>query len=116
VASDRLLFEGTDRVLTAPLNGTTNGFVVGSNPVSPVALGGAQFFVDAALQRIDEYAITFHLDGTAVDDPGQLFLTGAPVPGPRGVLHVHMESPLLPGLVTAEMAVFADLGEDEVHF
>jgi hypothetical protein len=45
-----------------------------------------------------------------------LLLTGAPVDGPRGVKHVHMESPLLPGLVTAEMAVFADLGEDDVHF
>ncbi|MEO8698539.1 MAG: hypothetical protein ABI867_00815 [Kofleriaceae bacterium] len=115
-ASDRALFEGTDRVLTAPLNGTTNGFVVGANPVSPAPLGGAQFFVDTALQRIDEYAITFHLDGTDTADPGMLFLTGVPIDGPRGVLNVHMESPLLPGLVTAELAIFADLGEDDVHF
>jgi len=108
------LFEGTDRILTAPLNGTTFGMVVGVNPVFPAPVGGAQFFVDEALATIDEYAISIHTDG--VDDAGTLFLTGLPTDGPRGVRHVHMESPLLPGLITAELAIFADLGEDDVHF
>ncbi len=113
-SSDPLLFEGTDRVLTAPLAGTTFGFVDGLNPITPTPIGGAQWFVDVALEGIDEYAITFHTDGT--DDAGTLFLVGAPVDGPRGVRHVHLDSPLLPGLVTAEMAVFENLGDDEVHF
>ncbi len=113
-ADDPLLFEGTDRILTAPLAGTTFGFVDGLNPITPTPIGGAQFFVEAALADTDEYAITFHADGT--DDAGTLFLVGTPVDGPRGVRHVHLESPLLPGVVTAEMAVFPDLGDDEVHF
>ena len=113
-AADPLLFEGTDRVLTAPLAGTTFGFVDGLNPITPTPIGGAQWFVGAALEDVDEYAISFHADGT--DDAGTLFLVGSPVDGPRGVRHVHLESPLLPGLVTAEMAVFPNLGDDEVHF
>jgi len=113
-AADPLLFEGTDRVLTAPLAGTTFGFVDGLNPITPTPIGGAQWFVDVALEEIDEYAITVHPDGT--DDPGTLFLVGTPVDGPRGVDHVHLESPSLPGVVTAEMTVFPNLGEDEVSF
>ena len=113
-AQDPDLFEGTDRVLTSPLNGTTFGMVDGLSPVSPVPIGGAQFFVDAALDRIDQYTISFHLDGT--EDAGTLLFDGVPVDGPRGVRHVHLESPLRPGLVTAEMVVFANLGEDTVHF
>ena len=33
----------------------------------------------------------------------------------RGVLHVHLVSPVNPAL-TAEMAVFVDLGQDDVQF
>lgn len=114
-AGDPELYEGTDRVLTAPINGTTFGFVLGANPVTPVPVGGAQFFVADALETIDELGIAIHTDGT--DDGGTLMLVGTPVDGPtRGVRRVHMESPLLPGGFNAEMAIFADLGEDDVHF
>ncbi len=112
-AGDPALFEGTDRVLTAPLAGTTFGFVDGLNPIVPTPIGGAQFFVPFALLDVDEFAITIH--GDADTGPGLLMLTGVPAPGPRGVRHVHFESPAFPGL-TAEMTVFADLGDDEVHF
>ena len=33
----------------------------------------------------------------------------------RGVFHIHLVSPINP-LLTAEMAVFADLAQDSVHF
>jgi hypothetical protein len=113
--ADPLLFEGTDRVLTSPLGGTTFGFVVGLNPVTPVPVGGAQLFVDDALEGVDEYAIYFQTDG--LDEPGTQFLAGRPSAGAtRGVTHVHMESPLFPDLVEAELAIFADLDEDDVHF
>jgi len=107
-------FEGTDRVLTAPLNGTTHGMVVGVNPVSPTPLGGAQFFVDESLAEIDEYAIFYQTDGVA--QPGTLLLSGRPVVKTRGVQHVDMFSPPFPNIVSAEMAIFVDLGEDDVHF
>lgn len=112
-AADRDLFEGTDRVLTAPLNGTTFGMVVGFNPISPAPIGGAQFFVDEALDRIDAYAIYTQTDG--VDAPGTQLLFGRPTMPTRGVMYVHLVSPSDPAL-TAEMAVFADLGQDDVHF
>jgi hypothetical protein len=114
-AGDPALFEGTDRVLTSPLNGTTFGFVIGVNPVTPVPVGGAQFVVDSALEGIDEYAIFFQTDDAA--DLGTLFLSGRPVSGAtRGVTHVHLDSPSLPGIVTAELAIFANLDDDDVHF
>ena len=111
-AADPLLFEGTDRVLTSPLNGTTFGFVDGANPVTQTPVGGAQLFVDNALDGVDEYAIFFQTDG--IDEPGTLFLSGRPAAGgTRGVTHVHLESPLFP---SAELAIFANLDEDDVHF
>lgn len=111
-AADPALFEGTDRILTSPLSGTTLGFVVGLNPISPAPVGGAQFFVDAALDTIDDYAIHFFADGA---DTGTLLYAGSAGGVTRGVTHVHMESPLSPQL-TAELAIFENLSEDDVSF
>jgi hypothetical protein len=115
--TDGRLWEGTDRVLTAPLNGTTFGLL--DNPMTPAGTpsGGAQIFVDNALAGIDAYAIY-----TQADDPppgmqglGTQLYFGRPTMPTRGVFHVHMVDPNNPAL-TAEMAVFADLGQDDVHF
>jgi len=112
-AADTAMFEGTDRVLTAPLNGITRGMVVGANPINMAPVGGAQFFVQEALENIDAYAIYFETDGPGIP-PTQL-LFGRPAAPTRGVRHVHMVSPINPMLI-AEMAVFIDLGQDDVHF
>lgn len=111
--SDPNLFEGTDRVLTAPLNGVTRGMVDGKNAINMAPVGGAQFFIDEALDHIDAYAIYTQTDG--VDTPGSQLYFGKPTMPTRGVRHVHLVSPANP-LLTAEMAVFADLGHDDVHF
>lgn len=111
-AADPNLFEGTDRILTAPLAGITFGFVVGLNPVTPAPIGGAQFFVDEALAGIEQYAIQVFVDGAP---SGTVLFTGTPSHPTRGVTHVHLDSPLSPNL-TAEMAVFENLDDDEVHF
>jgi hypothetical protein len=109
------LFEGTDRVLTAPLNGATRGFadVPVSTGLPPV--GGAQFFVPQALDNIDAFAIYSQTDG--VDGPGTQVMFGTPIkPAPtRGVIHVHLVSGANP-MLRAELAVFADLGQDGVQF
>jgi hypothetical protein len=110
---DPALWEGTDRVLTAPLAGTTYGMVDGMNPVNLAPVGGAQFFVPEDLTDIDAYALYWQLDGT--DGPGTLLLHGTPTSPTRGVARVHMESPTSP-LFTADLAIFADIGEDDVHF
>lgn len=111
--ADPALFEGTDRILTAPLAGTTFGMVVGLNPVSPAPVGGAQFFVDEALAGTGRsYAIHTFADGA---DSGEVLLVGSPTRITRGVSHVHLTSPGSP-VLTAEMAVFENLDEDNVTF
>jgi hypothetical protein len=106
-------FEGTDRVLTAPLNGVTRGTALGLNPINMAPVGGAQFFVENALIDIDAYAIYVQADG--VEQLGTPLYFGRPTMVTRGVSHVHLASPMFPQL-SSEMAVFADLGEDDVHF
>ena len=112
--ADPALYEGTDRVLTAPLNGTTYGFVLGLNPINLAPVGGAQFFVEEALGGTDEYAIYVQSD-SAVDGLGTLMLSGRPGSPTRGVRHVHMTSPSS-SAITADLAVFEDLGEDDTQF
>ena len=111
--ADPNLWEGTDRVLTAPLHGTTHGMVNGTDPISHTPVGGAQFFVDNALENIDAYAIYFQIDG--MDTPGTQLYFGKPTMPTRGVQHVDLVSPINP-LARAEMAVFTDLGQDDVQF
>lgn len=107
------LFEGTDRVLTSPLHGETHGMVDGRNPINMGPVGGAQFLVDQALDNIDAYAIYTQTDDGPT--PGTQLFFGRPTMATRGVMHVHLVNPSSP-LLTAEMAVFADLGQDDVHF
>lgn len=111
--SDPALWEGTDRVLVAPLAGTTYGLVDGMNPINLAPIGGAQFFVDEAVGAMDAYALYWQRDD--MDDPGNLLLYGTPTKPTRGVSKVHLTSATNP-LLTAELAVFVDLGEDDVHF
>lgn len=127
--ADPDLFEGTDRVLTSPLNGKTFGFVDGANPIDAAPLGGAQIFVPDALGGLDSFAVYWQFDDTNGDgnpdfpnpppadtsQTGTLVFFGKPMMPTRGVLHVHMTSPLSPTLI-AEMAIFADLGDDNVQF
>jgi hypothetical protein len=112
--SDANLWEGTDRVLTAPLNGVTHGMeTLLSAPISMTPVGGAQFFVDNALTNIDAYAIYVQADG--MDTPGTQLYFGTPTHVTRGVDHVRLVSPINQA-ITADLAIFADLGEDDVHF
>ncbi|MCX5748581.1 MAG: hypothetical protein NT062_39535 [Proteobacteria bacterium] len=111
-AADPTYFEGSDRVLVEPLGGIAYGMVDGQNPVNQAPVGGAQFFVDEALRGIDAFAIYAELDAAA--DPGELVLFGRPTQPTRGVVHVHLTS-VTSGL-TAELAIFANLDEDEVTF
>jgi hypothetical protein len=105
-------FEGTDRVLTSPLDGVTHGFVDGMNPINMAAVGGAQFFVDDHLDGFTGFALYVQTDGAS--GPGQLLLYGTPTMPTRGVIHVHLTSAVT--TLTAELAIFADLDEDTTTF
>ena len=106
-------YEGTDRVLTQPLNGTAHGLVDGQNPINLAPVGGAQFFVDSELDGFDGYAIYENDD--AKTDTGNLVLFGTPTMPTRGVIHVHMTDEQSP-MVTADVAIFANLDEDQTSF
>jgi hypothetical protein len=113
--SDPTYFEGTDRVLTAPLNGTTHGMVTGLNPVNLAPVGGAQFFVDEALDDFDGFAVYWQQDSAPADDLGEPLLFGRPEAPTRGVIRVHMTS-LVSSTLSADIAIFANIDEDDVHF
>jgi hypothetical protein len=113
--ADSTYFEGTDRILTAPLNGTTHGMVTGLNPVNLAPVGGAQFFVDEALDDFDGFGVYWQQDGAPDDDLGVQLLFGTPDAPTRGVIHVHMTSLVSVGL-TADLAIFANIDDDDVHF
>ena len=107
------LWEGTDRILTSPLAGTTRGFVDGQNPINLSPVGGAQFFVDTVLTGIDALAIYAEPDGAA--GTGDLVLYGTPTTPTRGVIHVHMTNATTPALF-ADLAIFSNLGQDDSSF
>jgi len=73
----------------------------------------AGFNIDEAVSTMDAFAIYYRSDDGL--DPGTLFLYGTPTYPTRGVTKVHMTSVTDP-LLTANLAIFADLGEDDVHF
>ncbi len=109
-----LYYEGTDRILTAPLNGIAHGMVDGQNPINLAPVGGAQFFVDEVLDNFAGFAIYDQPDDQTTPG-GDLFLFGKPAMPTRGVIHVHMTSAVAPA-VTADLAIFSNLGEDNVSF
>ena len=131
--ADKNLFEGTDRVLTQPLNGVTYGTVDGMNPVNLGPVGGAQFFVDSNLANFTTYAIYFQYDdadgdgkpdypasvpaANRNDATGTLLYYGhtSATEATRGVIHAHLANVSNPQL-TVELAIFADLGNDNVQF
>ncbi len=111
--SDPNYFEGTDRVLTSPLNGVTHGMVDGENPINLAPVGGAQFYANSDLGGFTTFAIYYQTDG--MPEPGNLLVYGHPTMVTRGVMHVHMTSPTSPTL-TAEVAIFANLDQDNTGF
>jgi hypothetical protein len=120
------LYEGSDRVLTEPLAGEYFGVVTGLNPINDAVLGGTQFFVEDPAIDYDAFAITFQFDDTDGDgepnyptgatpsDTGTMLLMGRPNSVTRGVTRAPLagSSPFL----ASAIAVFSDLGGDDVHF
>jgi hypothetical protein len=112
--ADPLYYEGTDRILTSPLNGITHGMVDGMNPINLAPVGGAQIFVDEVLDNFAGFAIYTQPDDQ-VTPGGNLLLFGKPTMPTRGVIHVHLANATSP-TVTAELAIFSNLGQDDVSF
>ncbi len=112
--ADPDFYEGTDRVLTSPLNGTAAGNVDGTNPINLAPVGGAQFYIDEVVTNFDGYALYTQPDNQTAPG-GDLVLFGTPGIPTRGVIHVHMTNAMTPSLF-ADLAIFSDLGQDDVSF
>jgi hypothetical protein len=83
------------------------------SPINFAPIGGAGWYVEQAVASMDAYAIYHRTDDGA--DPGTLFLYGVVSKPTRGVTKVRMTNAGNPNL-TADLAIFADLGEDDVDF
>lgn len=123
-------YEGTDRVLTEPLAGQYFGIVIGQSPINGAFLGGTQFFVEDPTVGYDGFAIFQQYDdlnGDGTPDPpmgfpapatqyGNPVVSGAPRSQTRGVTRAVLLGTGNPEAVFAELAIFPDLGGDDVHF
>ncbi len=126
-------YEGSDKVLTLPLNGRFRGTVTGSNPANQGPIGGVQFFVDEVVEDFDylaihwqyvdydgdgqpDYPANFENDERELSPVGYHFMSGTPVRKTRGVINVPMRNRFYSASVTGEAVIFPDLDEDNVHF
>ncbi len=123
-------YEGSDKVFTLPLNGQFYGMVAGTNPVNQGFVNGASFNVDPNLVDIDAYLMNWQYDDLDHDgkpdfpatlpmdqrsDTGWVYMRGVPESVARGVITVplrHLINPRLRGT----LAIFPNLGHDDVHF
>jgi hypothetical protein len=116
-AEDPEYYEGSDKVFTLPLNGRFYGTVAGMNPINQGFLGGSSMFVDENIAGYDAYAINWQYEDEAMQtsDIGTTFMVGTPELRTRGVINAHLAHPDSASTF-CEVAVFADLGEDDVNF
>lgn len=121
------LYEGSDKVFTLPLSGRLFGMVEGMNPVNDVGLiGGASITVDENLVGFDAFSVNWQykdLDGDGAPDApagmerpsGTLYMRGTAEHITRGVINATLRN-LTDNNIRGELAVFPDLGHDDVHF
>ena len=129
-AENEDFYEGNDKVLTLPHNGSWRGVVTGTNPINQGFLSGSSFFVDRVLTSIDALTVNWQFKDRDQDgDPdypadfpdelkspvGVIYLRGDAELDTRGVINVPMFNPEEPN-IRAEAAIFANLGVDDVHF
>lgn len=114
-------YEGSDRVLTQPLNGTYFGMVPGLVPSSGATVGGAQLQIAGGVRQYSTFAFAVHSDD-AEGPPLRQILLGQPSSPARGVIRVQLANfeatvptALKPGFAS-QMVIFENVGEDNVHF
>ncbi len=117
------LYVGTDRLITAPLNGLFFGVADGQDPRSGGFIGGASLDLPARLDSFEALRLNWQFDDPA--DPraealgqsptGYHFMAGVPEHRVRGVINVHLENNDF-GSTSADLAIFTDLDEDSTGF
>jgi hypothetical protein len=134
-------YVGSDRVLTLPLNGTYFGMVDGADPRNNQFVGGAALFVDLNLRDVDAMLLNWQYNcavdgaegfiakgrddctplypaGTARPERSEIgyhYMSGRAERNVRRVISVPMSNSTFAQL-TGEVAIYPDLGSDDVHF
>lgn len=120
-------YEGSDKVFTLPLNGSFFGIVEGRNPINDGEVGGAGVYVDEDLTGIDHFMINWQYKdlngdgapdvpaGVTGQDLGFPYLAGPAERIARGVISATLRNQNSTQ-IRAELAVFPDLGDDDVNF
>ncbi len=126
-AANPEFYEGSDKVFTLPLNGRFFGMVEGMNPINNGFVGGSGFFVDPNLVDLEAYVLNWQYDdldhdgapdvpiGSPSSPTGFPYMQGKPVQVTRGTFTVSLRHATNPR-ITATMAIFPNLGSDDVHF
>lgn len=128
-AANPEFYEGSDKVFTLPLSGEFFGMVEGSNPINGGFVGGSGFFVPANLVGLEAYAINWQYDdldhdpehlpdvpaGSPSSPIGFPYMQGKPEQVTRGTITVALRH-ATNSRITATMAIFPNLGHDDVHF
>jgi hypothetical protein len=120
-------YEGSDKVFTLPLNGKFYGMVEGMNPINDGFVGGAGVYVDEDLAGFDAFLVNWQfkdLNGDGAPDvptgvepseTGYQYLTGRGERITRGLISASLRN-LNDVTIRGTLAVFPDLGDDDVTF
>lgn len=136
-------YEGSDKVYSLPLSGLFRGVVSGNNPKNGGPISGAAVYVPSNLVDFDALIMNWQFkdsdcpngrvddvaapgcDGepdypAGTDDAdksviGTHYMAGTPEQYTRGVTRVSLKNRVFP-LINAEIAVFPEINEDNVHF
>lgn len=121
-------YEGSDKVFTLPLNGQFYGLVEGMNPVNEIGLvGGSGFYVDENLVGREAYLVNYQYKdlngdgapdypaGVTPSDIGFPYMFGRARTLARGVSTTALRHHTVRE-INAELAVFPELGTDDVQF
>ena len=111
-------YEGSDKVFLLPLNGEFYGTVEGVNPANGGSIGGSQIYVDDDLSGADDFFINWKYDDDAMNaarPQGTPFMQGRRRDVARGVISAKLEN-LDDSRIGADLTVFPNLGQDDLHF
>lgn len=121
-------YVGNDRVYSLPLNGVFLGLVKGTNPINAAPVGGAGMASPVSLASFDELWVNWQFND--LNDPrienfmgrgygksatGYHYLRGRPQKRTRDIINVPLTNAQFPS-ITAEVAIYPAIQDDDVHF
>jgi hypothetical protein len=117
-------YVGTDKITTDPLAGTYLGMVEGADPRNNIFVGGAALDTDISFPGFSGMRINWSFNDP--EDPrrasyppsttGFHYMAGDTVQRVRGVYNLSLANQDFGQSISGEIAVYTELGRDDVHF